>query len=413
MSSGFIEGLGILVINAGSSSFKYQVLDMRSEQGLCQGLVERIGSRDSVLKHKRYPGTDREQSYTYPGEYATHAAGMKAMFKIMFDRELGGVLDSEKAIGAVGHRVLLAGPGYSEVLVDEHIKQVIREYGPLGPLHNPANLAGIDVIEELFPELPNVAVFDTGFHSTLPEEAYTYAIPVDLAEKHKIRRYGYHGTSHRYVRRVAAGLLKMSTTQANLITCHLGNGCSICAIGGGKSLDTSMGLTPLEGLVMGTRSGSIDPAIVTYLAEQEGFTATELNALFNKKSGLLGLCGKSDMRDILEARQNGDVRADLAFKVFVYSIRKHIGMYYPVLGRVDGIVFTGGIGENSAQVRSAVCKDMGVLGISLNEVLNSQQSSEARIISSGKTKTKVMVVPTNEELEIARATVRVIASRYV
>ena len=285
---------------------------------------------------------------------------------------------------------------------------MIRDYSPLGPLHNPANLAGIEVMEEIFPGLPNVAVFDTGFHTTMPDYAYTYAIPRRMAAKYRIRRYGFHGTSHRYVSREAAKLVGRPVEQLNLISCHLGNGCSVCAIRQGRSVDTSMGLTPLEGLIMGTRSGSIDPAILTYLMLFDHYSGADLNTLLNEQSGLRGLCGRSDMRDLLAARDAGDENAALALTMFVYSLRKYIGSYFPVLGRVDGLIFTGGIGENAPEVRARTCADMEVLGIRLDEALNVERSHQARVISPVDAPITVFVIPTDEELEIARATLRVL-----
>lgn len=405
-------GLKILVINGGSSSFKYQILDMRAESRLCYGIVDRIGSADSTLTHKRWPDTDREEVFTYPGDYYNHAAGMRAVADVLLDPARGGVISSPAELTAVGHRVLMAGPEYSEVLVNEEIKEIIRDYSPLGPLHNPANLAGIEVVEEIFPGLPNVAVFDTGFHSTMPEYASTYAIPRKLATKYRIRRYGFHGTSHRYVSREAAKMLDTPPSRLNLISCHLGNGCSVCAIRQGRSVDTSMGLTPLEGLIMGTRSGSLDPAILTYLMLFDHYSGADLNTLLNEQSGLKGLCGHSDMRDIIAARDGGDANAALALDMFVYSLRKHIGSYFPVLGHVDGLIFTGGIGENSAEVRARACENLYALGISLSEERNAERSSKARIVSPSHAAVTVFVIPTDEELEIARATVRVLAAVY-
>ena len=402
------HGRKVLVINGGSSSFKYQILDMSDERRLCYGVVERIGSPDGVLTHKRLPDTDREETFVYHGDYYNHTAGMRAVAAVLLDPERGGVISSADDLAAVGHRVLMAGPEYAEALVDDVVKEVIRDYSPLGPLHNPANLAGIEVMEEIFPGLPNVAVFDTGFHTTMPDYAYTYAIPRRMAAKYRIRRYGFHGTSHRYVSREAAKLVGRPVEQLNLISCHLGNGCSVCAIRQGRSVDTSMGLTPLEGLIMGTRSGSIDPAILTYLMLFDHYSGADLNTLLNEQSGLRGLCGRSDMRDLLAARDAGDENAALALTMFVYSLRKYIGSYFPVLGRVDGLIFTGGIGENAPEVRARTCADMEVLGIRLDEALNVERSHQARVISPVDAPIMVFVIPTDEELEIARATLRVL-----
>ncbi len=402
------HGRKVLVINGGSSSFKYQILDMSDERRLCYGVVERIGSPDGVLTHKRLPDTVREETSVCLGDDSTHTAGTRAVAAVLPDPERGGVISSADDLAAVGHRVLMAGPEYAEALVDDVVKEVIRDYSPLGPLHNPANLAGIEVMEEIFPGLPNVAVFDTGFHTTMPDYAYTYAIPRRMAAKYRIRRYGFHGTSHRYVSREAAKLVGRPVEQLNLISCHLGNGCSVCAIRQGRSVDTSMGLTPLEGLIMGTRSGSIDPAILTYLMLFDHYSGADLNTLLNEQSGLRGLCGRSDMRDLLAARDAGDENAALALTMFVYSLRKYIGSYFPVLGRVDGLIFTGGIGENAPEVRARTCADMEVLGIRLDEALNVERSHQARVISPVDAPITVFVIPTDEELEIARATLRVL-----
>ena len=397
----------ILVINGGSSSFKDQIIDMATNERICQGLVERIGMPEGNFKHKRFPGTDREETFEFPGSYPNHTAGMQEMVKVLLDPERGGVISSPDEIAAVGHRVLLGGPEYAEALVDEKVKKVIMDYIPLGPLHNPANLAGIEVMEKLFPGKPNVAVFDTGFHSTMPDQAYTYAIPQDLAKKHRIRRYGFHGTSHKFVSREAAAFLGKAPEDINLITCHLGNGSSISAVSHGRCVDTSMGLTPLEGLVMGTRSGSIDPAIVTFLMQAEGYSGPQMSDILNKQSGLKALCGMSDLRDLEAAEESGDKAASLALRMFVYCIRKYIGAYFAVLGHVDAVVFTGGIGENSPKVRGAVCRDMAMFGIAIDEALNAPRSSSPRDLSLPDAKVRALVIPTDEELEIARATMRI------
>lgn len=397
----------ILVINGGSSSFKYQIIDMTTNERICQGLVERIGMPEGNFKHKRFPGTDREETFEFPGAYPNHTVGMQEMVKVLQDPARGGVISSPDEIAAVGHRVLLGGPEYAEALVDEKVKKVITDYIPLGPLHNPANLAGIEVMEKLFPGKPNVAVFDTGFHSTMPDQAYTYAIPQDLAKKHRIRRYGFHGTSHKFVSKEAAAFLGKKPEDVNLITCHLGNGSSISAVAHGRCVDTSMGLTPLEGLIMGTRSGSIDPAIVTFLMQAEGYSGPQMSDILNKQSGLKALCGMSDLRDLEAAEESGDKAASLALRMFIYSIRKYIGAYFAVLGHVDAVVFTGGIGENSSKVRGGVCQNMDVFGIAIDEALNAPRSSSPRDISQPNAKVRTLVIPTDEELEIARATLRI------
>ena len=399
----------ILVINGGSSSFKYQIIDMATNERICQGLVERIGMPEGNFKHKRFPGTDREETFEFPGSYPNHTAGMQEMVKVLLDPERGGVISSPDEIAAVGHRVLLGGPEYAEALVDEKVKKVIMDYIPLGPLHNPANLAGIEVMEKLFPGKPNVAVFDTGFHSTMPDQAYTYAIPQDLAKKHRIRRYGFHGTSHKFVSREAAAFLGKAPEDINLITCHLGNGSSISAVSHGRCVDTSMGLTPLEGLVMGTRSGSIDPAIVPFVMEKKSLSPAEADTLMNKKSGLLGLCGYTDMRDVHSQVEKGNERAALALQMLVRSIKKTLGSYFFLLdGKVDALVFTAGIGENDDIVRAAVCDGLEGFGIKLDLKENAIRKPGARAISLPDSKIPVLIIPTNEELQIALETLKVL-----
>ncbi len=397
----------ILVINGGSSSFKYQVLEKETEKRLCQGLVERIGSPDSMLTHKRFAADGSTEKFEYPGNYATHADGMAKVAEVLMDAGLGGVINDRAEITVIGHRVLMGGPDYQEALVDEKVKQVIRDYIPLGPLHNPANLTGIEAMEKLFPGVPNVAVFDTGFHATMPDYAYTYAIPRDLAEKYHIRRYGFHGTSHRYVSKAGAALLGKKPEEVNVIVCHLGNGSSISAVRAGKCVDTSMGLTPLQGLVMGTRCGDIDAAVVPFLMKNEGYTAEEMDTLLNKKSGFLALCGRSDSRDIAAGMEAGDASCILTFNVQCYSVKKYIGAYMAALGHVDLIAFAGGIGENAANVRAKILENMQEFGIELDDALNSVRRGDPHFISKEGSKVKIAVIPTDEELEISRIAVRI------
>ena len=402
--------MNVLVINAGSSSFKYQLLDLTAQNVLCSGLVERIGEPMGRMVHKIAPDSEAEEKLTTDRPFQNHVEGMKAVVAMITDPEKG-VIKSKDEINAIGHRVVMGGEAIKEsVIVDQKVKDIIRECFALSPLHNPANLAGIEVAEKLFPGVPNVAVFDTEFHATMPREAFMYPLPYEVYEKHRVRRYGFHGTSHRYVTRTAAEFLGKPLDQVNLVTCHLGNGCSITAVRGGKSVDTSMGATPLDGLMMGTRCGEIDPALVPFLMEKEGISAKEADTLMNKKSGLKGICGVSDMRDIHAAVEKGDDRAKLALDMFVYRIVKTIGAYIAVLGHVDGIVFTAGIGENDNITRALICKKLSeAFGVTLDEKANDVRSGAVRAISTDESRIPILVVPTNEELEIAMTTMRLVA----
>jgi acetate kinase len=402
--------MNVLVINAGSSSFKYQLLDMRSTTVLCSGLVERIGDPMGRMAHKIAPDTDREEKILVEQLFASHTEGMRLVVDTITD-PVKGVIKHPSEVGAIGHRVVMGGETIKEsVLITDSVKQLVRDNFALSPLHNPANLAGIEVAERLFPGVPNVGVFDTEFHQTMPETAYLYPLPYALYEELRIRRYGYHGTSHRYVTGKAAEVLGRPVDSVNLITCHLGNGCSITAVKDGRSADTSMGMTPLEGLMMGTRCGDIDPAIVPYLITAKGMSAQQVDALMNKQSGLKGICGLNDMRDIHAACENGDAAAVRALGMFAYRIRKYIGAYFAVLGRVDGVVFTAGIGENDSILRARVCENMEHMGIVLDSAANAGRSSEPRLISKPGSKVPVLVVPTNEELAIARTTMRIVGA---
>ena len=400
--------MNVLVINCGSSSFKYQLLDMPGGTALCSGLVERIGDAMGSLTHKTRPGTDKEAKYAFEQPFPDHTAGMHAVVRLLTDAEKGVIKDLSE-IAAVGHRVVMGGEILQKAcLVGDAEKKAIRELSPLAPLHNPANLQGIDVAQSLFPNAPSVAVFDTEFHATMPPKSYIYAVPYELYEELRVRRYGFHGTSHGYVAREAAKFLGKNYDGFNCITCHLGNGCSMAAVQNGKCIDTSMGMTPLAGVVMGTRSGDVDPALHSYLAASKGLSVQEIDAMLNKRSGLKGLCGVNDMRDIHAAREKGDTKAQLAFDVFCHAIRKYLGGYYAILGRVDALVFTAGIGENDDHVRAEVCADLDHLGIAVDAGKNAVRSGSPRSISKDGTSVPVLVVPTNEELEIARATLRVL-----
>ncbi len=396
----------ILVINAGSSSIKYQCFDMARQSVLASGLVERIGEPVGRLVHRPTgrPVVERD------GVIASHRDGLAQVAALLLD-EIHGVIGSPDEITAVGHRVVHGGERFSApTVIDDAVRQTIRELSPLAPLHNPPNLVGIEVASELFPDAIQVAVFDTAFHQTMPPEAYRYAIPAALYEEHKIRAYGFHGTSHQYVTGVAAQHLGKSLADANLITVHLGNGCSITAVRGGQSVDTSMGFSPLAGLIMGTRSGDIDPAVVFFLSERLGMSVAEIDRLLNKQSGLLGLTGANDLRDIQRRHEEGDEAATLALTMYAYRIKKYIGAYFAVLGRVDAVVFTAGVGQNSALVRALVCDGLGGLGIRLDEAHNrSSDGGNVREIQADDSPVHVLVIATDEELEIARQTVSVIS----
>lgn len=397
--------MNILVINTGSSSIKYQLFAMDGPSVMAAGLVERIGDTGSRLLHASWPDDPgRRHEWTDDEAVADHHAGMQRIAAALTDAE-GGVIRDSGHIGAVGHRVVHGGETFhAPAVIDEAVLESIRANVPLAPLHNPANLAGIEVARELFPGAPQVAVFDTAFHQSMPPHAFHYALPLHLYRDHHLRRYGFHGTSHAWVAREAAALLERPLEELNLITLHLGNGASATAIEGGRSVDTSMGLTPLEGLVMGTRSGDIDPAIHAFLAEQEGLSLAEIDTLLNKESGLKGLCGSTDMRDIEQKADTGDEAARLALEMYVYRIRKYIGAYWAVLGTVDAIVFTAGVGENAASVRERVCQGLGGLGVALDAEQNLAPASGRRAIHAADSRAAVLVVPTNEELAIAQQT---------
>ncbi len=394
----------VLVINCGSSSLKYQVLDMRTEALLCKGLVERIGMDGSVITHEK-TGMDKFKLET---PMASHKDAIGHVLDAVLDSE-HGVVKSMEEIGAVGHRVVHAGEKFaSSVLITEDVKKALTDCIELAPLHNPPNLLGIDACEQLMPNTPMVGVFDTAFHQTMPPESYIYAIPYEYYQKHGIRRYGFHGTSHRYVAERAADILNVDIEDLKLITCHLGNGASVSAIKRGKCIDTSMGFTPLEGLVMGTRCGDIDPAIVTFIREKEHLKQGEANEILNKKSGVLGISGvSSDFRDIEEAAAEGNERAQLALKVFAHKVRFYIGAYIAEMNGVDAIVFTAGLGENGIAMRDIICNDLGNLGIKLDLVKNRIRGKET-IISRDDSKVKVLLIPTNEELMIARDTYNIV-----
>ncbi len=402
--------MNILVINAGSSSFKYQLINMDTKEALCAGLVERIGQAMGNLVYKRFPDTDNEEKIKVEKPFANHKEGMLAVMEIMTSADKGVIKDASE-LAATGHRVLIGAEGMKEEIVTPELKKAVADLTPLGPLHIPANLTGIEVMEELFPSLPAVAVFDTGFHSTMPEYNSTYPIKKELTEKHKIRRYGFHGTSHKFVSREAALFMGKKPEDVKLIVCHLGNGCSMSAVKNGECVNTTMGFTPLEGLMMGSRSGDVDPAVVAFLIRKEGFTPDQVDDILNKQSGFLGMCGMSDMRDIHDAIAKGDKAAKLAFDMFCARVRKFIGAYLYELDGADAIVFTGGIGENDEFVREAVTDNASFYGIELNKEENLIRRGCARYISTENSRIPLIIMPTNEELEIALATQRLVGGK--
>jgi len=386
----------ILVINCGSSSLKYEVVRMPEQQSMGKGLVERIGVEGSRITQKK-DGNELSEDFECPD----HKEAMKKMCDFLVHEEHGIISDLSK-INAVGHRVVHGGEKYSEsVIINDDVIKAIEENIELAPLHNPANLIGINEAKELFPMLRQVAVFDTAFHQTLPPSAYLYGLPIELYEKHRIRRYGFHGTSHRYVSNKALDMLRRFKENTNIISCHLGNGASITAIEHGRSIDTSMGFTPLEGLMMGTRSGDIDPSIIFYLADR-GFSNDEINHMLNKKSGLLGLSGISnDLRDLEDRALKGNKRVQQALDVYAYRIRKYIGSYAANLVKVDALVFTGGIGENGVKMRERICHRLESIGIFMDYDRNAEVGSHSGVISHPYSPVAIMVIPTNEELQIA------------
>ncbi|RXZ47208.1 acetate/propionate family kinase [Agromyces binzhouensis] len=396
-------GRVVLVVNSGSSSLKYQLVDVSAGGPLASGLVERIGAGDGRATHTDAAGGAFREEVSVADHHAAFAWMLQAF------AEHGPSLE-EHAPVAVGHRVVQGGARFFEpTVITELVRINIDELSVLAPLHNPANLAGIVAAERAFPSVPHVAVFDTAFHQTMPPEAYLYALDRDLAERHRIRRYGFHGTSHRYVSRAAAAFLGRPVEELKLIVLHLGNGASACAVDGGRSVETSMGMTPLEGLAMGTRSGDLDPAVVLHLQRRAGLGVDEVDDLLNKRSGMLGLGGHGDMRDLTEAATSGDERARVALEVYAHRIRSYVGAYAAQLGRVDAIVFTAGVGENSADVRVTALSGLEGFGVEVDAARNAERSGEARRISTDASRTAVLVVPTNEELEIARQTVEVVA----
>ncbi|PJJ55634.1 acetate/propionate family kinase [Compostimonas suwonensis] len=391
----------ILVVNSGSSSFKYQLIDMETEGVLASGLVERIGEASGHARHTAGTG---ESARDLP--IPDHTAGFDVMLEAFAEH---GPSLQDAGLVAVGHRVVHGGKRFFEpTVVTELVKINIQDLAELAPLHNPANLQGIVAAEKAFPEVPHVAVFDTAFHRTLPPAAYSYAIDAALAEQYRVRRYGFHGTSHKFVSEAAAAFLGRPLGELRQIVLHLGNGASACAVDGGASVETSMGMTPLQGLVMGTRSGDVDPAVLFHLHRKAGLGFEQLDTLLNRGSGLLGLSGRGDMRDVVEAAASGDEAAQLALDVYLHRIKDYVGSYHAQLGGADVIVFTAGVGENSAVVRAGALAGLEALGIEIDPARNEASSHEARVISTDASRVTVLVVPTNEELEIARQALAVV-----
>ncbi|WDP90245.1 MAG: acetate kinase [Desulfobacter sp.] len=390
--------MNILIINTGSSSLKYQLFDMDQDAVLLGGVVERIGEEEGVLTHKTYSGEEEtKEKFTRP--IPDHQAAMHQVTELI-----------TQEIDAVGHRVVQGGESFKEAtLITEDVKKAIEANNPLAPLHNPPNLIGIRVAEELFPGKPQVAVFDTNFHQTIPQKAFLYALPYEYYTDHKVRKYGFHGTSHKYVAKETARLMGKKPEELNLITLHLGNGCSICAVEKGECKDTSMGMTPLAGVMMGTRCGDLDPAIFGYLMDNTGLTQKEMDEVLNKKSGLKGICGYNDFRDIHAKAAQGDKNAALAVEMFCYQIKKYIGAYCAVLGRVDALVFTAGVGENDDVVRPKALEGLDFLGIEIDMEKNNTRDSEPHTITTEKSRIPVWVVPTDEERQIAVETAEVLA----
>ena len=391
--------MNILVVNAGSSSIKYKLIDMNTQKPLSAGIVERIGLEEGTIKHQVFIGEEKKKTIeNFP--IPNHSIGLKRVAELLTDKEFGVIKDPSE-IKAVGHRLVHGGETFTKtVIITEDVKAKVRELFPLAPLHNPANLTGVEVAETVFPDAVQIGVFDTAFHQTMPKVAYRYAIPKHLYNEMGIRKYGFHGTSHKYVSEKALEYLE--NKNAKVITIHLGNGASRAAVNAGVCVDTTMGMGPLNGLIMGTRSGDIDPSIIFYLIDQKGYTPEKVNALLNKESGMQGLTGDTDMRDIEARYLAGDEDAVLAYQMYAYRIKQFIGQYAAAMNGLDAIVFTAGIGENDAVVRKLVCEEMNYLGLNLDDALNTERSKKIREINTSESKSKILVIPTNEELEIAK-----------
>lgn len=396
----------ILVLNCGSSSIKYKLYDMEGEKVLAQGGVERIGLDGAFIKVTLPSGEKRQIMHDMPD----HKEGVNVVFKALLDPEMGA-LKSLDEIDAVGHRIVQGGDKFNQsMLVDKSVEDGIEELCDLAPVHNAGHLKGIRAVDALMPKTPQVVVFDNAFHSTMPDYAYLYAIPYELYEKYHVRRYGFHGTSHRYVSKRVCEILGLDQADSKVITCHIGNGASIAAVLNGKVVDTSMGLTPLAGVMMGSRSGDIDPSAVTYLMEKLNMTPHEMSEFLNKKSGVLGITGiSSDMRDVEAAANEGNERAVLALKMYAYRVKKYIGSYAAAMGGVDAVVFTAGVGENQTGLRADICRGLEFLGIEIDEAVNATVRGREAVVSSPSSRVKVVVVPTDEEIVIARDTQALVA----
>lgn len=397
--------MNILVVNAGSSSIKYQLIDMDTELPLSSGIVERIGLEEGKIIHKTFlKGEEKKIIETFP--IPNHRVGLERVAELLIDKQVGVIADPSE-IKAVGHRMVHGGETFTKtVVITDEVKSKVEELFPLAPLHNPANLTGVEVAETVFPDAVQVGVFDTAFHQTIPEEAFRYAIPEKLYKEMGIRKYGFHGTSHKYVSEKAREHL--NNKDAKVITIHLGNGASIAAVNGGVCVDTSMGLGPLSGLIMGTRSGDIDPSIIFYLVKEKGYSIEEVSEILNRKSGMEGLTGDTDMRDVLDRYEKGDEIAILAFRMYCYRIKQFIGNYTAAMNGLDAIVFTAGVGENDYVIRELVCENMEFFGIDFDLEGNLTSTREIQDISKASSRTKVLIIPTNEELEIARQSLELI-----
>ena len=397
----------VLVLNCGSSSIKYQFFDTVEKIALAKGVVERIGMSSAVLSHSRYDG----DGIKIVGEILDHSIAIEYVLGVMLSKN-HGVIESKEDIEAVGHRVVHGGETFTDsILITDDVMQVLQENIELAPLHNPPNIKGIQAVKRILPNVPQCAVFDTAFHTKMPMKSFLYGIPYELYKKHKIRKYGFHGTSHSYVAHKAAEILGKNYNELKIVTAHLGNGCSMAAIKNGISIDTSMGFTPLEGLLMGTRSGDLDPSLILYIMGKEGLSLNEAGTLLNKHSGLIGISGvSSDMRELITAIKEGNKRAQVAFDIFCYRIKKYLGSYAAAMGGIDAFVFTGGIGENSAEVREEVCRDMSFLGIQLDVEKNLRKEE---IISLEGSRVPILRIPTNEELVIALDTNKIVEESKV
>jgi acetate kinase len=390
-----------LVINTGSSSIKYQLLSMPEGSVLCSGLLERIGEKKGRIIHKTVEG-ENEKEYIFDEFIPDHEFGMKEVASLLSDDKIGVIKDVQE-VELVGHRIVHGGDRFHTItLINDKVKEAILELSNLAPLHNPANLVGINTAEKVFPHATQVGVFDTAFHQSIPETAFRYALPEKFYKENAIRAYGFHGTSHRYVSRIAAEFLNKKPEDTSLITLHLGNGASVCAVKNGKSIDTSLGMTTITGLVMGTRIGDIDPGVLIYMQEILGLKYEDVKRILTKESGLLGLCGDNDLRNIVARYEGGDEQAILALSIYAYRIKKYIGAYIAAIGKVDAIVFTAGVGENSSLIRDLATRGLEHMGIAVDPLINERKSKERRDISTMDSTIKTLVIPTNEEYEIAR-----------